>query len=65
MLETLSQLPPVHIAFLVGVVVAFTIYPIVLAFAYVTTGRDHLKQPRSAPEADQAAQTEPSFAKAA
>ncbi len=49
MLATLSQLPPAHIAFLIVVVAAFTLYPVVLAFAYAATGRDHLKRRRSTP----------------
>lgn len=65
MLEALSQLPPVHIAFLIGVVVAFTVYPVVLAVAYVATGRDHLKRPRSAPEAAPTVLSAPRVAKAA
>ncbi len=40
MLDTLSQLPPAHIAFLIGVTVAFIAYPVVLGIAYLTTGRD-------------------------
>jgi len=40
MLETILQLPPANIAFLAGVTVAFTLYPVVLAFAYFATGRD-------------------------
>ncbi len=64
MLATLSQLPPVHIAFLIGVVVAFTIYPVVLAFAVAATGRDHIRSRRSRPAAARAPLSRPRVATA-
>lgn len=57
MLDTLSQLPAIHIAFLALVVFVFTIYPVVLAFAYATTGRSEVSsRRRSAPAGAPAAQ---------
>lgn len=66
MLETILQLPPANIAFLILVTATFTLYPVVLAFAYVATGRDPVKQPRhAAPEAGQPAGSTLSVARAA
>jgi hypothetical protein len=39
MLDTLAKLPPSQTMFLVGVAVAFTAYPLVLAYAYFMSGR--------------------------